>query len=139
MEKLYLSKTCLKMAGGEDASLLVPLLPARIIMSLTTIPTSRFGFSMICGKFCHSYVKITARTALVQFEHFTLKLKFGLKRGDFDPPNNLLGCATASNPLRLPASPVQSRSVKLFFHLELQCVGTQQNLTVRLAVTRWPK
>ena len=81
MEKLYSSKTCSKMAGGEDASLLVLLLPAWIIMSLTTIPTSRFGFSMICGKFCHSCVRITARAALAQLEHFTLKQKFGLKRG----------------------------------------------------------
>ena len=43
MEKLYLLKTCLKMAGGEDASPTSPLdppLPARITMSLIATPTS---------------------------------------------------------------------------------------------------
>ena len=95
MEKLYSSKTCLKMAGGEDAfplSLLNPPLPARLTMSLTATPTSRFGFSMICGKFCHSCVEITARTALAQFGQFTLKTKVRFKKGGgggFDPQTSL--------------------------------------------------
>ena len=47
MEKLYSSKTCLKMAGGGMHSPhLYPLLPALITVSLTTTPTSRFGFNM---------------------------------------------------------------------------------------------
>ena len=79
MEKLYSSKTCLKMAGGgRGASLTSPLdppLPALITMSLTTTPTSRFGFRMMRGKFCHSCFKITARTALARFRHFTLKTR----------------------------------------------------------------
>ena len=90
MEKLYSSKTYLKIAGGKDASPTFPLdppLPARITMSLTTTPTSRFRFSMICGKFCHSCVEITARTALAQFGHFTLKTKVRLEKGGFRPPN----------------------------------------------------
>ena len=86
MEKLYSSKTCLKMAGGEDASLLDPPLPTRIIMSLSTTSTSRFGFSMICGKFCHSCVEITARTAFAQCGHFTSKQKVGSTKGGFRPP-----------------------------------------------------
>ena len=96
MEKLYSSKTCLKMASEENAfptSLMDPPQPAGITMSLTTTPTSRFGFSMIRAKFCHSCVEITARTALTQFGHFTLKQKFGLKRGGFRPCPP--GCATA--------------------------------------------
>ena len=45
-----------------------------IIMSLTTTPTNRFGFSMMRGKFCHSTCfEIIAHTALAQFGHFTLK------------------------------------------------------------------
>ena len=41
---------------GADAS---PL-PALITMALTTSPTSRFGFSMIRGKFCHRCFERTA-------------------------------------------------------------------------------
>ena len=88
MEKLHSSKTYLKTAGGEDASptsLLDPPLPART-MFLTTTPTSRFGFSMMCGKFCQSCVKITARSALAQFGHFTLKTKVRFEKGGFRPP-----------------------------------------------------
>ena len=47
MEKLYSSKTYLKMAGGEMHA---PL-PELIAMSLTTMPISRFGFSMMWDKF----------------------------------------------------------------------------------------
>ena len=36
--------------------------PAPITMSLTTTPTSRFGFSRMWGKFCHSCFEITGRT-----------------------------------------------------------------------------
>ena len=75
MEKLYSSKTCLKMAGGGDASPLDRPMPALITMPLTTTPTSRFGFSMMRGKFCQSCFEVRARTALAQFEHFTLKTR----------------------------------------------------------------
>ena len=76
MEKLYSSKTYLKVAGGEGCMhpQYLPL-PSLITMSLTTTPTSRFGFSMMRGKFCHSCFEITARTALAQFGHFTLKTR----------------------------------------------------------------
>ena len=66
MEKLYSSKTCLKMAGGAmhpPHPPLGPPLPAVITMSLATTPASRFGFNMMQGKFCRSCFKITARTA----------------------------------------------------------------------------
>ena len=63
-----------------------PPLPALITMTVTTTPTSRFGFSMMGGKFCHSYFEITARTALAQFGHFTLKTRIRFqKRQGFDP------------------------------------------------------
>ena len=89
MEKLYSSTTCLKMAGGEDAfptSLLDLPLPARKTMSLNTTPTSRFGFSMMRGKFCHSCFEITPRTALVitprtALGHFTLKTSVRFQKG----------------------------------------------------------
>ena len=64
-----------------DSSLLV-----LITMSLTTMPTSRFFFSMMWGKFCHSCFEITARTALAQFVHFTLKTMVRFQRWGFDPP-----------------------------------------------------
>ena len=48
---------------------------ALISMFLTTTPTSRFGFSMMWGKFCHSCFEITARIALAQFGHFTLQAR----------------------------------------------------------------
>ena len=86
MEKLYSSKTCLKMAGGgmhPPHPSLDPPLPALITLSLTTTPTSRFGFSMMRGKFCHSCFEITARrpTALAQFGHFTLKTRVRFQKG----------------------------------------------------------
>ena len=77
------------MAGEEDASptsLLDPPLPAWITMSLTTTPTSRFGFSMTWGKFCHNCFEITARTALAQFGHFTLKTKVWFEKGRVSTP-----------------------------------------------------
>ena len=85
MEKLYLSKTCLKMAGWGDASPLDPPMPALITMSLTTAPTSRFGFSMMRGKFCQSCVEVTAWTALAQFGHFTLKSRVQFQKGGLTP------------------------------------------------------
>ena len=97
MEKLYSSTTCLKMAGGEDIfprSLLDLPLPARIIMSLNTTPTSRFGFRMMRGKFCHSCFEITPRTAL---GHFTLKTSVRFQKGGVDPRTPL------GAPLVLPA------------------------------------
>ena len=84
MEKLYSSKTRLKLAGGGDASPTFPLDPpllALITMSLTTTPTSRFGFNMMWGKFCRSCFEITAYIALAQFGHFTLKTRVRFKKG----------------------------------------------------------
>ena len=81
--------------GCIPTSLLDPPLPARISMSPTTTLTNRFGFSMICGKFCHSCVEITARTAIAQFGHSILKTKVRFEKGGgFDPPNPSPGCAT---------------------------------------------
>ena len=83
-----------EMAGGGDAFPTSPLdlpLPAQITMSLTTTPSSRFGFSMMWGKFCHSCFEITARTALAQFGHFTSKTRLWFQNGGFNPPTPLLG------------------------------------------------
>ena len=87
MPKLYSSKTCLKMDGGGDASPLPldPFLPAPITMYLTTTSTSRFGFNIMWGKFCHSCFEITACTALAQFRHFTLKTRIRFQKGNFNP------------------------------------------------------
>ena len=77
------------MAGGGDASPTSPLdppLPALIRMSLTTTPTSRFGFSVMRGKSCHSCFEKTARSAFAQFGHFTLKTRVWFQRGGFNPP-----------------------------------------------------
>ena len=95
MEKLYSSKTCLKMAGGGMHPLhplLDPPLPALVTMSLTgtTTATSRFGFSIMWGKFCHSCVEITARTAHAQFGHFTLKTRVRFQKGVLTPNRPLL-------------------------------------------------
>ena len=87
IEKLYSSKTRLKMAGGGDASPLDSPMPALMTMSLTTTPTSRIGFSVMRGKFCQSCFEVTARTALAQFGHFTLKTRVQFQKGGFDPPN----------------------------------------------------
>ena len=54
--------------------------PAVKTMSLTTMPTSRFGFSIMWGKFCHSCYEVTARTALAQFGHFTLKTRIWFQK-----------------------------------------------------------
>ena len=70
--------------GCIPTSLLDLPMPARITMSLTTMPTSRFGFSMMWGKFCHSCFEITPRTAL---EHFTLKTSVRFQKGGGRPPN----------------------------------------------------
>ena len=90
MEKLY---SCLKMAGGGDTSPLDSPLPTPITVSLTTPPTSRFGFIMMCGKLCHSCFEITARTTLAQFGHFALKTRVRLRKGG-STPKILQGCAT---------------------------------------------
>ena len=83
--------------GCIPTSLLDPPLPAWITMSLTTTPTSRFGFSMICSKFCHSCVEMTARTAFAQFEHFTLKTKVRFEKGGGFDPQTPPGGATVTN------------------------------------------
>ena len=49
--------------GGIHAPPLDPPQPTLITMFLTTTPTSRFGFSMMWGKFCRNCFEITARTA----------------------------------------------------------------------------
>ena len=54
-------------------------------MSLTTTPTSRFGFSMMRGKFCHRCFETTAPTALARFGHFTLKTRVRFQKGGSDP------------------------------------------------------
>ena len=96
MEKLHSSITCLKMAGGGDAfPSLDPPLPALITLSLTTTPTSRLGFSMMRGKFCHSCFEITARTALAQVGHFTFNTRVWFQKGKGRPSNPPPGCATA--------------------------------------------
>ena len=91
MEKLYQysSKSCLKMAG---VGWMHPPHPpvALITMSLTTTPNSRFGFSMMRGKFCHSCFERTAGiycTCTVWTLHFKNK---GLvsKRGVFNSLNS---------------------------------------------------
>ena len=58
-----------------------PLLLALITLSLTFASTSRIGFSMMWGKFCHSCFEITAQTALALFGHFTLKNKGLFSKG----------------------------------------------------------
>ena len=63
-KKCIYQKHDLKKAGGGMHPPLDPLLPTLITMSLTTTPTSRFGFSMMRDKFCQSCFEITARTAL---------------------------------------------------------------------------
>ena len=64
-------------------------LPALIFitMSLTSTPTSRFGFSMMRGEFYHSCFEIITRTALAQFGHFTLKTRVWFQKGEVRPPN----------------------------------------------------
>ena len=62
MEKLYSSKNMFENGWWEVASLLDPPMPALIAMSLTTTPTSQFGFSMMRGKFCQGCFEITAHT-----------------------------------------------------------------------------
>ena len=77
------------MAVEEDASPSHPLdppLPSLITMFLTTTPTSRFGFSMMWGKFCQSFFEIRARTALAQFAHFTLKARVRFQMREGRPP-----------------------------------------------------
>ena len=69
---------------ASPTSLLDPPLPQQIT-SLTNRPTSRFGFSMMWGKFCHSCFEITARTALAQFGRF--KNKDSVSKERFRPPN----------------------------------------------------
>ena len=68
-----------------------PPLSVLISMYLTTTPTSRFGFSMMCDKFCHTCFEITARSRLHlhSLDSSLQKQGFGFKReGGFDsqPP-----------------------------------------------------
>ena len=72
----------------DDTSRTSPLdspLPARITMSLTTTPSSRVSFSMTRGKLCHSCFEITARAALAQFGHFTLKTRVRFQKEGIRP------------------------------------------------------
>ena len=66
MKKLNSSKTCLKMdSGGMHPTFLLDLtLPALITMPLATMATSRFGFSMMWGKFCQNCFEKAGHTAL---------------------------------------------------------------------------
>ena len=65
MEILYLSKSCLQMAGGGmhlPHAPLDPSLPALITMSLTTTtPTSRFGFWP-----CNKVLKLNFQSIILQ-------------------------------------------------------------------------
>ena len=101
-----------------DAFLLDPPMPALITMSLTTTPASRFGFSMMRDKFCHSCFKITARTALAQFKHFTLKTGVRFRKGGFDPPNPL--------PLGVPLLQLQSCRPQLSDNPNSELSATQR-------------
>ena len=100
MEKLYSSKTCLKIVGGRNANRLDPPMLTLISMSLTSTPTSRFCFSMMQGKFCQSCFEVTAGTTLVQFGHFTLKTRVRFQRRGFDPqtPDECATGATKGRP-----------------------------------------
>ena len=94
-----------------------PPLPAPITMSLTTTPTSRFGFSMVRGKFCHSCFEITARTALAQFGHSTLKTRVRFKKGGRPPRGCATDCGVSSrnmrqNPLKRKPLPPQIEPAK---------------------------
>ena len=93
MKKLYSSKACLKMAGGGDALPTPPgSAPACTDNNVSYhYPTSRFGFSMIWGKFCQSCFEITARTTLAQFGHFTLKSRVWFQKGGLTPKPQPLG------------------------------------------------
>ena len=68
---------------ASPTSPLDPPLPAPITMSLTTTPTSQFGFSMMWGKFCHSCFETTARTALAVW---TLHFKHKVSTTQIPPP-----------------------------------------------------
>ena len=81
-----------------DASPTSPLdapLPALIAMSLAIALTSRFGFIMMRGKFCHSCFEITACTVLAQLGHFTLKTRVWFQKRRASTPSPPSGCATA--------------------------------------------
>ena len=77
--------------GCIPTSLLDLPLPVPITMSLTTMATSRFGFSMMWGwgKFCHSGFKITARTTLEHFGQCSLQTRVWFQKEGFRPPNPL--------------------------------------------------
>ena len=78
------------MAGGGMDPPQPPLdllLRALITLSLTTTPTSQFGFSMMRDKFGHSCFEIAARTALAQFGHFTLNTRVRFQKGGGRPLN----------------------------------------------------
>ena len=81
--------------GCIPTSLLDAPLPAPITMSLITMATNRFGFSMMWGKFCHSCFETTARTALAQFGHLTLKTRVRFQKGWGVRPPNPPGGTTA--------------------------------------------
>ena len=83
MEKLYSSKTCMKMAGCIP-HISPGSVPARTDNNVSHhTPISRFCFDMMQGKFCPSCFETTARTALAQFG----------QPPNLPPP---FGCATAS-------------------------------------------
>ena len=72
------------MDGGGDTS--PASSPARTGNNVSHYtPASRFGFSMMWNKFCHSCFEITLRTALAQFEHFTLKARVRFQKGGRPP------------------------------------------------------
>ena len=78
-------KNVFENAWLRGASPLDPPMPALMTVSLTTTPTSRFGFSMVQGKFCLSCFEITARTALAQFGHLTLKTRVRFQKEGLTP------------------------------------------------------
>ena len=62
-EKIVFIKDMFENGRWGDASPTFRL-SALITLFLTTKPTSRFGFSMMWGKFCHNCFEITARSLL---------------------------------------------------------------------------
>ena len=83
-EKIVFIKNMFENDWWGDASphfSLDPPLLAQITMTFTTTPTTRFGFSVRWGKFCQNCFEITARTALAQFGHFTVKTRVWFQKG----------------------------------------------------------
>ena len=63
-------------------------------LPFTTTTTSRFGFSIMCGKFCHSCFEITACSALAQFGHFAFRTRVPFQKKGVLTPQTSPGCAT---------------------------------------------